>query len=76
MVNVRMITGDHFETARYVAHKAGIISGVEKDGKDVVMTGEQFRQKIGYTEENGNKIPNYSINPDTNEVTFRNISKF
>lgn len=40
MVNVRMVTGDHFETARYVAHKAGIISKVEMQGKDVVMTGE------------------------------------
>jgi hypothetical protein len=40
MVNVRMITGDHFETARYVAYKAGIINKHEKDGKDVVMTGE------------------------------------
>jgi len=53
MVNVRMITGDHFETARYVAHKAGIINKHEKEGKDVVMTGEQFRQRIGYYEENG-----------------------
>jgi hypothetical protein len=40
MVNVRMVTGDHFETARYVAYKAGIISKIEMQGKDVVMTGE------------------------------------
>jgi len=76
MVNVRMITGDHFETARFVAYQSGIINKHEKDGKDVVMTGEQFRQRIGYYEENGQQIPNYSINPDTNEVTFRNIVKF
>jgi len=77
MVNVRMITGDHFETARYVAYKAGIISKVEKDGKDVVMTGSQFRQKIGYYEdENGKKIKNYTINPDTNEVVFKKIEIF
>jgi P-type Ca2+ transporter type 2C len=76
MVNVRMVTGDHFETARYIAHKAGIINKHEKDGKDVVMTGEQFRQRIGFTEVNNEKIPNYSINPDTNEVIFKDIVKF
>ena len=65
-----MITGDHFETARWVAHEAGIISKTEKDGKDVVMTGEQFRQRIGFMEINGEKVPNYIINPDTNEVKF------
>jgi magnesium-transporting ATPase (P-type) len=53
MVNVRMITGDHFETARFVAHEAGIISRIEKDGKDVVMTGQQFRDRIGFIEEGG-----------------------
>jgi len=73
MVNVRMITGDHFETARYVAHKAGIINKHEKDGKDVVMTGEQFRQRIGWIEKGEQKIPNYTINPDTNEVKFEDI---
>jgi len=46
-----MITGDHFETARYVAYKAGIISKVEYDGKDCVMTGAQFRQKVGWFED-------------------------
>jgi len=46
MVNVRMITGDHFETARHVAYKAGIISKVEKDGKDVVMTGSNSDKKL------------------------------
>ena len=71
-----MVTGDHFETARYVAHAAGIISKTEKDASPVVMTGEIFRKKIGFIEENGEKIANYSINPDTNEVTFRNLNKF
>jgi magnesium-transporting ATPase (P-type) len=73
MVNVRMITGDHFETARFVAHKAGIINKHEKDGKDVVMTGEQFRQRIGWKEEGDQKIPNYIIDPHTNEVKFMDI---
>jgi len=76
MVNVRMITGDHFETARFVAHEAGIISRIEKDGKDVVMTGQQFRDRIGFIEENGQRIKNYTINPDTNEVVFKNIDVF
>jgi len=40
MVNVRMVTGDHFETARFVARKAGIINNVEFNASQTVMTGE------------------------------------
>jgi hypothetical protein len=77
MVNVRMVTGDHFETARYVAYKAGIISKTEMHGKDVVMTGEQFRTRIGVLEKaDGSKIPNYTIDPKDNKVTFEDIAKF
>lgn len=35
-----MITGDHFETARYVAREAGIINEHEFNSKYVVMTGK------------------------------------
>ena len=46
MVNVRLITGDHIETAKYVACKAGIIKRVD-NVNGVVMTGEEFRQRLG-----------------------------
>jgi P-type Ca2+ transporter type 2C len=46
-VNVRMMTGDHIETARYVALKTGIISPEEANEDGVVITGEEFRARIG-----------------------------
>ena len=41
-VNVRMITGDHIETARAVAVESGIITESESNTHGVVMTGDQF----------------------------------
>ena len=46
-VNIRMITGDHIETALYVAKKVGIISEEESNLEGIYMTGQQFRQAIG-----------------------------
>jgi len=48
-VNVRMITGDHLETAKAVAVRAGIVSLNElKTASDMcAMTGEEFRAAIG-----------------------------
>ena len=64
MVNVRMVTGDHFEVARYVALKAGIINATEFNAAQTVMTGEQFRKKIGFIRDpnTGENVPNYTIN--------------
>lgn len=42
-----MITGDHLETAKYVALKCGIITNDEMNSPEVAMTGEDFRAKIG-----------------------------
>jgi magnesium-transporting ATPase (P-type) len=42
-----MITGDHIETALYVAKKVGIISEEEANYDGIYMTGEQFRESIG-----------------------------
>lgn len=51
-VNVRMVTGDHLETAKYIAKQAGIVkeeelvrNGQPRDG--VAMNGEDFRKAIG-----------------------------
>lgn len=47
-VNVRMITGDHLETAKAIAVRAGIVSPNELTGSDMcAMTGEEFRRAIG-----------------------------
>jgi magnesium-transporting ATPase (P-type) len=44
-VNVRLISGDHIETARAVAYKAGILT--DQDGEDAVMAASDFRQLCG-----------------------------
>lgn len=46
-VQIKMITGDHPETAKFVALQAGIISESEPDSDKVVMTGEDFRKRMG-----------------------------
>lgn len=46
-VNVRMISGDHLETCRVVAVKAGIVTEEESFEPGVVMTGDEFREAIG-----------------------------
>jgi len=46
-VNVRMVTGDHIETAKRVAIKAGIVTESEANTPGVCMTGEEFTDKIG-----------------------------
>jgi len=46
-VNIRMVTGDHMDTALYVAVKAGIISEEEASLDGICMTGEYFRGQIG-----------------------------
>jgi P-type E1-E2 ATPase len=46
-INVRMISGDHIETAKQTAIKAGIITEAESREKYVVMSGEEFRSIVG-----------------------------
>ena len=43
-VNVRMVTGDHLETAKYVALKTGIVSLDECNLEGIALTGDQFRE--------------------------------
>lgn len=45
--NVRMVTGDHIQTALTVAHRVGIINQAEKTLDGVALTGEEFRKRIG-----------------------------
>lgn len=46
-LNIRLISGDHFETAKAVAIKAGILRPEEAGRNYSVMTGEQFREFVG-----------------------------
>ena len=40
-INIRMVSGDHYDTAVKVAENAGIITGNEEyDLKEIVMTGD------------------------------------
>jgi len=46
-----LISGDHIETARKVAHKAGILTDEDLDKENAVMDAEDFRQAVeGLTE--------------------------
>lgn len=54
-----MISGDHLETCIAVALKAGIINKNEAGSPKAVMTGEHFREKIGYYHEGSYKKENY-----------------
>ena len=46
-VNIRMVTGDHIETAKSVALDVGIIKPEELQLEGIAMTGEQFRDAVG-----------------------------
>lgn len=43
-VNVRMISGDHIETAKRVAYKAGILTDDDIVRQNCVMDADDFRQ--------------------------------
>lgn len=46
-LTVRMISGDHFETAKSVAIKAGILNKEDLAEENCIMTGEKFRNLCG-----------------------------
>ena len=46
-VNIRMVTGDHIETAKAVAVHTGIVKPEELQLNGIAMTGDQFRDSIG-----------------------------
>lgn len=41
---MRMVTGDHLETAKFVALKTNIVSLDECNLEGIALTGEQFRE--------------------------------
>ena len=46
-VNIRILTGDHIETAKFVAMKAGLINESDREVAGIAMTGEIFQGAIG-----------------------------
>jgi len=45
-LNIRMVSGDHIETARRVAHKVGILNDDDLSKENAVMDAEDFRQAV------------------------------
>jgi len=62
-VNVRMISGDHLETCKYIAIKAGIVTKEEADKEAVILSGDAFRNKIG--------TENYTIDKAKGKVEWK-----
>jgi len=60
-VNVRMVTGDHKDTAMRIAIDAGIITKDEMSRENVVLTGEEFRAKINKLDHMKQLDKNYEI---------------
>jgi len=46
-MNVRLISGDHMETAVAVARKCGILRAKEQGGNYSVMEGDRFEELVG-----------------------------
>lgn len=46
-LQVRLVSGDHINTAMRVAKDIGIIKQSELNDNDVVMTASQFREEVG-----------------------------
>jgi P-type Ca2+ transporter type 2B len=46
-LSIRLVSGDHIETAKAVAIKAGILKPEEAGRSYAVMSGEQFRELVG-----------------------------
>jgi magnesium-transporting ATPase (P-type) len=47
-INVRLVSGDHINTATAYAYKSGVLKSEEAEaGEYVIMTGEDFRNAVG-----------------------------
>ena len=74
-VNIKMVTGDHIETARYVGIQSGILSEADSREDGTVMTGEEFMNAIGPFERIWNEeSEDYDVSFD-NEDLFNHVRK-
>lgn len=70
-----MVTGDHIETAKYVAIAAGIITEADSKEDGVVLTGQDFMNAIGPWERVWNEErEDYDVTFD-NEDLFNHVRK-
>ena len=64
-VQVRMITGDHILTAKKIAIDAGIISEAESNTDGLVLTGDEYIERLGgpdgYEKKWNEKLGEYDI---------------
>lgn len=60
-LNVRILTGDHIETAKSLAIKIGLITDQDSNDDFKVMESKQFREEIG----------EYTMAWDSQELQFK-----
>lgn len=76
LLTVKMVSGDHVETCRKIAFDAGIINEEEyRNSGDVVMTGEQFRERIGPFQIYTDEVTGMESIEFENEKAFKRLNK-
>lgn len=68
-LSIRMVSGDHIETAKAVAIKAGILKPEEAGRSFAVMTGYDFRNHVGKLTQQSGEIAGV-------EYTLENMQGF
>lgn len=70
-ITVRMVTGDNKETAMAIAKECGILptSYKHEEGDDVVLTGQEFRSRVGDELVGSKSNPKEKVVKDLNEFT-------
>jgi len=72
-LGVRLVSGDHIETAKMVALKAGILKSEETGKPYAVMSGQEFRQLVGGLQRYTND-DNQMVMEVQNMSAFRDIA--
>jgi magnesium-transporting ATPase (P-type) len=68
-MQVRLVSGDHIETAKAVALKAGILKPEEHNVPYAVMTSSQFREFVG-------EVVTIEKSDGTSEHVVENLDNF
>lgn len=74
-LNVRLVSGDHIETAKAVAIKTGILLPEEAGAQYAIMTGEEFRNdvQISSTKNQEGEVVYHVNEPDTFKEIAQNL---
>lgn len=75
-VNIRLVSGDHFDTCKQVAIKSGILTEAEARIKGVILSGDSFRTSLGkyeriLDEKSGKMIYQFMDNSRKKDVIHR-----